>query len=138
MLEKVTRVLGCAIFLWASAPASVCFAALAPLGPVMLLQYFISRWHMKRDERARKMHESASSATGEVLREVKTVRQFAMERQEASRYVMTIRKLFQNEESMFLYGSLMGMMFGVSVYGGLVFTLYLGVDLVRTGAMSAS
>eukprot|EP00927_Polykrikos_kofoidii_P014063 TRINITY_DN16132_c0_g1_i1.p1 TRINITY_DN16132_c0_g1~~TRINITY_DN16132_c0_g1_i1.p1 ORF type:complete len:942 (-),score=173.02 TRINITY_DN16132_c0_g1_i1:53-2530(-) len=138
MLERATRILGCTLFLWVSAPVSMCFSAIAPLAPVMLIQYFITCWHIKRDERSRKMNESASSTTGEVLREVKTVRQFAMERQEASRYVMTLRQLFQNEESMFLYGSFMGMMFGMSVYGGLVFTLYLGVDLVRTGAMSAS
>mmetsp|Transcript_114529 Transcript_114529/g.318906 ORF Transcript_114529/g.318906 Transcript_114529/m.318906 type:complete len:899 (-) Transcript_114529:183-2879(-) len=62
------------------------FMIFVPLPVVSVAQYFIIRWMEKIGERQRKIAEHAAAGTMEVLKEIRTVREFAMEMEEADNF----------------------------------------------------
>jgi len=61
-----------------------------PLPFVGILQHFMFKLMEKLEDRQRKLGEVASAGTHEVLKEIRTVREFAMEDEEAEKFVANI------------------------------------------------
>jgi ABC-type multidrug transport system fused ATPase/permease subunit len=62
------------------------FMIFVPLPIVSIAQYFIIKYMDKIEERQRKIAEHAAAGTMEVLKEIRTVREFAMEVEEADSF----------------------------------------------------
>ena len=67
-------------FLWGS---------MLPLVPIVAIQCLSFRWIQRMHERGRKLGERVVETTHEVVKELRTVRAFAMEEEEAGRYSTT-------------------------------------------------
>merc|ERR1719281_1271845 len=62
------------------------FMIFIPLPIVSIAQYFIIKFMEKLGQRQRKIGEHAAAGTMEVLKEIRTVREFAMENEEAEKF----------------------------------------------------
>jgi hypothetical protein len=85
-LRRGTRMAGAIVGVCYAMPLRLCVVALAPLLLMIPLQYFIFKLQRKTRSRSRKVEQAVVASTSQLLREVKTVRQFAMEPQESARY----------------------------------------------------
>jgi ATP-binding cassette subfamily B protein len=84
LFSRVTFVIANLWIVYIQAPTDLFVAAALPVLCMITFQYFMFSRFRKMHERQRKVSERAVLGTAEVLREIKTVRQFAMERKEAN------------------------------------------------------
>merc|ERR550514_720454 len=64
----------------------ICGMIFLPLPFMSLAQYFIIRYMNQNRQRQRKIGEQSAAGTMEVLKEIRTVREFAMEAEEAEKF----------------------------------------------------
>ena len=100
VIHRVMWILVNVAFVVALAPRALLVPAACPLLVTLPLQYYCFRANRQRDRRQSKAQERAVAATSEVLREVRTVRQFAMEPAEVCRYAESEGALADVEECM--------------------------------------
>lgn len=112
--------------------------AVLPVLFMVLMQKFMFDLVDKSEERERKMTEEGVSSTSEILREVKTVRQFAMEPSEAAKYARNETSKVALVEECHTIRVLMDSFTWTVFEGGLVFVLYLGYGYVERGEMTAT
>jgi len=86
MFERLTWILANLYLVWRQAPPSFFSVACLPVLCMIVFQYFSFRYFRRCDELARKVEEEGISQTSEVLRQIKTVRQFSSERAAAAAY----------------------------------------------------
>ena len=72
--------------MWSQCPPLLFVAAVLPLCVMVPLQYWVFLWSSKANSRQNRVDVEATAATGEVLREIKMVRQFAMEKAESVKH----------------------------------------------------
>merc|ERR1719230_1316524 len=125
-------------FLYRQTPTRLFVVALLPLFVMIPLQYFVFRWNRRCHSRQRKVAEKAVAATSEILREIKTVRQFAMEPRESCNYARGELTRAAAEERMTCARQGMDWGFWSCFVSGLCLTVYLGVPFVLSGEMKAS
>jgi len=138
MIERTTCIVMALFLCYQQTPSDMFFVAVLPLGPVITVQYFMEKWFRRMDERMRKLGEDSASSTTEVLQEVKTVRQFAMESKSARSYKSNVSLVADLIEQVRVTTCTVGNFFGLSIYGGLVFTTYIGAIRVSKGEMMMS
>jgi len=138
ILRMVVEVLACLLIVYRETPTDLFMMAIAPLGPIMVLQFFIIRFWQRMDDKMCKLDESSAASTGETLREIKTVRQFAMESQESDKFAANSVHCRILREQVSTSHRIVGCLFGLSIYGGLVFTVWLGAYRVNSGEMTVA
>jgi len=72
--------------------------AIAPVPVVAAVQFFVVRFMKRTGKRLRKMSERAAADTAEIIKEVRTVREFAKEGAEAEKYATTASYRAQLDE----------------------------------------
>jgi ABC-type multidrug transport system fused ATPase/permease subunit len=136
ILGKVACIIFTLIQVAMVCPSDLFMLALSPLPVITFLHYRLQKFHSSMEGRSRKLAEEAAATTAEVLREIRTVRQFSNERHEA--YGFAQRELLRNRsrERSTLASSLAGKLFGVIIVSGLLYTEYIGAGLVKSGKMT--
>jgi ABC-type multidrug transport system fused ATPase/permease subunit len=118
-------------------PRWLFITAVAPLPVIIALGWVLEKWQHRMRDRSRKLTEEAAAATGEVLKEIRTVRQFANEDAEVKRYIDTEGLRISLEEKMEVVSAWSGKVMGVIIVSGLMFTCYQGSKAVASGELSA-
>jgi hypothetical protein len=118
-------------------PRWLFIAAVGPLPVIIALGLVLEKWQSRMRGRSRKLTEEAAASTGEVLKEIRTVRQFANEDLEVRRYIDTEGLRISLEEKMEVVSALSGKIMGVIIVSGLMFTCYQGAKAVASGELSA-
>uniref|UniRef100_A0A7S4QJ93 ABC transporter n=1 Tax=Alexandrium monilatum TaxID=311494 RepID=A0A7S4QJ93_9DINO len=123
--------------------ASVCprkmfILAMLPLPLAAFMQHKLQKVIGSFDSRGRKLAEEAASSTAEVLKEIRTVRQFATERRETTRFGHAELMRAEVTETAAVITGAFDYLFGVVIVSGMIFTIYLGVGQVKAGQMSPS
>jgi ABC-type multidrug transport system fused ATPase/permease subunit len=109
--------------------------AVAPLPVIVALGFVLEKWQSRMRKRSRKLTEEAAASTGEVLKEIRTVRQFANEDAEVGRYMDTEGLKITLEERREVVSAWSGKIMGVIVVSGLMFTCYQGAKAVASGEL---
>jgi ABC-type multidrug transport system fused ATPase/permease subunit len=118
-------------------PRWMFLVCVAPLPVVIVLGRLLDTWRNNMLQRSRKLTEEAAATTGEVLKEIRTVRQFANEDHEVYSYSRTESFRNQLHEHMEVVGSGTGKIMGVIIVSGLCLTCYLGSLAVQAGEMTS-
>merc|ERR1719181_979815 len=103
----------------------------------MAFQFFTFRYFRACNQRARRIEEEGVSSTSEVLRQIKTVRQFSAERRAAATFAQRnlARQLIGESVTTFKRG--LEMLVWCVFDSGICLTIVLGLPYVQAGAMSA-
>ena len=125
-------------FLYHQTPTRLFCVSMLPLLVMIPLQYFVFNWNRRCHSRQRKVSEQAVAATSEILREIRTVRQFAMEPRESVNYARGELARAAQEQHMACARQGMDWGFWSCFVSALCLTVYLGVPYVLSGAMKAS
>jgi len=136
MLTRATIIVSMLFMVSQQMPLRLFGVALLPVLAVVAVQWKVCKIMNRCNERERKMTEEGVAATSEILREVKTVRQFAMEPAAAAHYARS-----ENNKSVMVEGVQVTRIVmdqcsqGLMVLGlGLV--LYMGFPMVKRGEMT--
>lgn len=138
MFEKLSWISVNIAFVYMQCPTRLFVAAMAPLMVMVPLQYGIFKWQSKVESRMNRVDVEATASTGEVLREIKMVRQFAMEKAEAVQHSRA--QLTRHVETEAIHTTIQLTEWGFwSVFvSGLILTMYMGIPYVASGAMTVS
>jgi len=136
ILQMSINVLVALVTVYINVPTDVFLLGICPLGPIVVLQFFVVKFWQRMDAKMRKLDENSAASTGETLREIKTVRQFAMESQECGKFTLNSARSMLLKEQVSTSHRMLGLLFGLSIYGGLVFTVWVGAYRVHAGEMT--
>eukprot|EP00747_Dinoflagellata_sp_TGD_P186752 gnl/TRDRNA2_/TRDRNA2_44002_c0_seq1.p1 gnl/TRDRNA2_/TRDRNA2_44002_c0~~gnl/TRDRNA2_/TRDRNA2_44002_c0_seq1.p1 ORF type:complete len:1022 (+),score=196.51 gnl/TRDRNA2_/TRDRNA2_44002_c0_seq1:453-3068(+) len=121
---------------WAVCPTWMFFLAVSPLPIITFLHYKVEKIESRLEGRGRKLAEEAAANTAEVLKEIRTVRQFACERKEAADFAAIETLKSDSRQKTTVNQTMAGHLFGVIIVSGLLFTEYIGAGLVSEGKMT--
>lgn len=138
MFAKLSWILVNIAFVWAQCPASLFLVAVGPLALMVPLQYQVFRWESRASARQNRVAVEVTASTGEVLREIKTVRQFAMETTESHRHARAQLVRHLETERIHTRIELISWGFWSCFVTALILTVYMGIPHVASGAMSVS
>ena len=138
MIHRVSWIGVNVYFLFRETPFRLASVAVIPLFVMIPLQYFVFSRNRRSHSRQRKITEKAVASTSEILREIKTVRQFAMEPTESCNYARGELSRSFMEEHMNTTRQLTDWVFWSIFCSGLCLTVYLGIPYVLRGEMKAS
>ena len=99
---RVARILTVLIQLIVNQPLRLTIPALIPMIVMSTTMRFSFKMFHRMHQRARRVEEDSIKDTAEVLREIKTVRQFAMETNEAANYARAGEGRYQMVERIFV------------------------------------
>jgi ABC-type multidrug transport system fused ATPase/permease subunit len=85
LVDSFFRLLSCILMLWRLEP-QLFYTVVAPIPVIAVSSHFIIRYMKTLEERQRKIGEHVAANTMEVLKEIRTVREFAMEGEEAEKF----------------------------------------------------
>lgn len=137
MVLKMTWI-GCNLFLvFQQSPRNFFMLACCPVLLMTLFQYFTFKVFRRCNEIARKVEEEGVSTTSEVLRQIKTVRQFATEQRAAASYAR--RSLARDiiGEGIFTLKRVLEALVWCVFDSGIALTILLGFPYVASGAMTS-
>merc|ERR1719191_490927 len=86
LISETTAILSNAYAVYTMVPVEMFFTGLSPLPVIALVQFLLVRQERQYRRMGDGLGEEAAKCTIEVLKEVKTVREFSMEAEEADRY----------------------------------------------------
>merc|ERR1719265_214579 len=86
LISETTAILSNAYAVYTMVPVEMFFTGIAPLPVIALVQYLLVRQERQYRRMGNGLGEEAAKCTSEVLKEIKTVREFSMEAHEAGRY----------------------------------------------------
>jgi hypothetical protein len=138
MLERITVIITILYLVLNQMPFSLFQVAVLPVLFTVFMQRFMFEKVHQSEQRERKMAEEGVSSTSEILREVKTVRQFAMEPYEAANYARNETNKIRMVEECHTFRALMGHFTWAVFEVGLVLVLYLGYGYVERGEMTGT
>ena len=111
-------------------------AACCPVAVMMTFQLFTFRYFRRCGERARRIEEDGVSATAEILREIKTVRQFASERRAAADYARRNLARQLVGESVSNFKRVLEVVVWCLFDTGICLTIVLGLPYVQAGTLT--
>lgn len=137
MLNKAVWVLCNLYQVWVVAPPAFFAAACCPVFLMTAFQWFTFRYFRDCNERARRIEEEGVSATSEVLRNIKTVRQLASERRAAATYARRNLARQLIGESVSTFKRALEVVVWCIFDSGICATILLGLPYVQAGELSA-
>jgi ABC-type multidrug transport system fused ATPase/permease subunit len=135
MLHRVASMMVNVVCIWIQCPTALLLPAFAPLLITVPMQYFCFKKQAAGVKLQDKVTEAAGAASSEIIREIKTVRQFAMERAESCRYAESEGNLAYISEELCSTQQCLDWFFWSLFVTGLFFTLYFGLAYVERGEM---
>ena len=138
MMEKGTWVLANLYIVYTQSPLPFFLVAILPVCVQVTTQYFAFRFFQRESNRERKIEEENAAATSEMLRQIKTVRQFAMESRAGSEYAATGLSTQIIAQGVFLTKRIMEAVVWMFFDSGIALTLLVGFPYVASGQMSAA
>ncbi|CAK9116862.1 unnamed protein product [Durusdinium trenchii] len=117
-------------------PLPLFAAACAPIPVIAALRWHLEKLVGRLNTRGRKLTEEAAAGTAEILKEIKTVRQFANERHESLRFSHAEAARGQIQEDSKVLEALAGLPITMVIVTGLSYTQYIGAGLVEEGMMT--
>jgi len=112
--------------------------AMLPLLPVVVCQRRLLKYISTMNETEQRIGEQTASSASEVIREIRTVRQFGMERREVAQLVREGDVREEMSERVVIAAKMTDIVFSATIYGGLVTTLWMGTGDVAEGKMGVS
>ena len=119
------------------APPAFFAAACCPVALMTTFQFFTFKYFRACNERARRIEEDGVSATSEILRQIKTVRQFACERRAASTYARRNLARQLIGESVTTLKRALEVIVWCIFDSGICLTIVLGLPFVQAGTLTA-
>lgn len=101
------------------------------------MRYTFKAFH-RMHQRQRRVEEASIKATSEVLREIKTVRQFAMEANEAANYMRAGITKHEMVEGCFVLRESLNRLLWSFFDSGLALTIFMGFPFLQSGALSVT
>ena len=138
LLHRVAWIGVNVLFVVQTAPSTLLLPALAPLLVTLPLQYYCFKANRRSEARQSKAQERAVATTSEILREIKTVRQFAMEPAECCRFAESEGLLAHAAEAMQGQRQLTDWLFWSAFCTGLFATMCAGLGYVERREMKVS
>eukprot|EP00588_Corethron_pennatum_P035179 CAMPEP_0194341186 /NCGR_PEP_ID=MMETSP0171-20130528/88870_1 /TAXON_ID=218684 /ORGANISM="Corethron pennatum, Strain L29A3" /LENGTH=1046 /DNA_ID=CAMNT_0039106431 /DNA_START=89 /DNA_END=3229 /DNA_ORIENTATION=- len=136
ILTRGTIIVSMLFIVYQQMPVRLFYAALLPVIMVVAVQWKVCKILNRCHERERKMTEEGAAATSETLREVKTVRQFAMEPVEAAQYTRSEHNKNVLVEGVQVTHILLERCSQVMRVLGLGVMLYMGFPMVKRGELT--
>jgi hypothetical protein len=137
-LARVVSIVVSAFSIFYSMPLDFCIVAMLPLVVGVPIQYFAFRYTGRLFSRQSKIHDENVASTSQILREIKTIRQFAMEPWEAARHGRQGLASQIECEEIFVKKRICDLFFWCFFFSMFCVTLYLGIPHVTSGAMKIS
>ena len=119
------------------APTQFFIAACCPVALMCAFQYFTFKYFRECNERARRVEEEGTAATSEVLRQIKTVRQFASEQRAAATYARRNLARMLIGERVTTFKRSLEVIVWMIFDSGITLTIILGLPYVTRGELSA-
>lgn len=137
LVTECTAIVANLYLVYLMAPRDMFLAAMAPLPLIALGQWLLQRSTRSFHRRLRRLGEHAAASTAQVLTEIKTVREFAMEEREGRRYAETCELQAGVDEHRATKAGFCGHMMHILHLSGEAVTLCIGAEKVACGEMRA-
>jgi ABC-type multidrug transport system fused ATPase/permease subunit len=137
LCTELTAIIANAYIVYSMAPLDMFVAGLLPLPFIAVGQYFVMHFSGKSHKITRRLGEEAAANTGQVLSEIKTVREFAMEDQEGERFSHTSYSQAAIDEICQTRAGFSGHAMRLLHFLGEACTLLIGAEKVHSGEMRA-
>jgi ABC-type multidrug transport system fused ATPase/permease subunit len=137
LVDSFCRLLSCIFMLYNLEP-QLFYTVVVPIPVIAVASHFIIKFMRKLEERQRKIGEHVAANTMEVLKEIRTVREFAMEGEEADKFAAssTYRAEIEQYASGMQHIVLISPL--VCLFEGMRFLcVYLGGTFVFSGSLTA-
>lgn len=119
-------------------PTRLLFPALVPMAVMVVTMQKSFKMFNRMHQRERRVEEESIKDTSEILREIKTVRQFAMETAEAANYARAgLARHFMVEGTVVIRSCLNSLLWSF-FEAGLVLTMFMGFPFLRSGQMTVT
>jgi ABC-type multidrug transport system fused ATPase/permease subunit len=138
MFARATWIVVNLVLVMVQTPLPLFLAACVPVLFMICFQYFIFRKFKRSEERQRKVDEEAVAATSQVLRQMKTVRQFAMEPMEAANYASAEQARHHRVEEEHVSRRFLETASWAFFDSGLALVMLIGIPYVARGEMTVS
>ena len=138
MIQKFVWVTANLYIVYTQSPLPFFMVAILPVIVQIVTQYFSFRYFREQHSRERKIEEESTKATSEVLRQIKTVRQFAMESKAGTEYAATGLSTHIIKQSVYLTRKSMEAAVWSFFDTGIALTLLIGFPYVASGQMTAA
>lgn len=137
LCTELTAIIANAYIVYSMAPVDMFLAGILPLPFISVGQYFVMHFSGKSHKITRRLGEEAAASTGQVLSEIKTVREFAMEDEEAERFSHTTCTQAAIDETCLTRAGFSGHGMRLLHLLGEALTLSMGAEKVYNGDMRA-
>ena len=138
LISAITRVVAKSIFLHRASPSLFWTGICIPVPFCVILNTLAWGWVRKADQKISRVNDHANGSTAEILREINTVRQFGMEREESRRYGIIARWREQLQFSMKSVQRISWFSMWMSWVASQLFNTYRGISLVIFGRLDAA
>lgn len=138
LISAITRVVVKSIFLHHASPSLFWTGICIPVPFCVIFNTLAFGWVRKADQKISKVNDHANGSTSEILREINTVRQFGMEREESRRYGIIARWREQLEFSMRSTQRICWFSMWMAWVASQLFNTYRGISLVIAGQLEAA
>jgi len=138
LCSRLTFVASSLYLVWCQCPGPLFVVAAAPVVFMIVFQYYMFKRFRRSEEKQRKIRESTLARTSEILKEVKTVRQFAQELEETATYRRRERTRHTLVEAEYVTKRTMETVCWTIFDSSLVFVMLAGMSYVTAGEISAS
>eukprot|EP00618_Florenciella_parvula_P012341 CAMPEP_0119473752 /NCGR_PEP_ID=MMETSP1344-20130328/5260_1 /TAXON_ID=236787 /ORGANISM="Florenciella parvula, Strain CCMP2471" /LENGTH=849 /DNA_ID=CAMNT_0007506925 /DNA_START=1218 /DNA_END=3767 /DNA_ORIENTATION=- len=138
MLEKLTWISVNLYIVYHQCPWGLFTVAIWPVIMMMTFQYFMFRYFRKCEERMRRVGQEGVRVTSEVLRQIKTVRQFAMEPQSAAQFARSNISRHMMVEQVHIVTECARTFVWSLFDSGIALTILFGLPYVASGQMSTA
>jgi ABC-type multidrug transport system fused ATPase/permease subunit len=136
-ISEGTAIIANAYLVYTMTPFDMFLASMVPLPLVSLGQMWLLKLARRWDRQAHFMREDADSNIGQVLGEMKTVRDFATERQEISKFEENTGFMVAVEESHSAKRNIIGHLMHLLHVAGEAVTIVVGAQKVANGELKA-
>ena len=136
--SRITHIITVVVQLFMYAPRRLLVPALIPMFIMSMSMRYLFKVFNRMQQRERRVEEESIKTTSEVLREIKTVRQFAMESKEAANYGGAgLARHFMVQKASIIRVASNTMLWDI-FDSMLVLTMYMGFPYVQSGQLSVS
>lgn len=136
--SRVANIITIIIQLWFNTPGRLLIPALVPMLIMSTTMRYTFKAFRRMHQRQRRVEEDSIKQTSEVLREIKTVRQFAMEQKEAANYMRSGLARHYMVEGAFVLRQSLNRLLWSFFDSGLALTIFMGFPFLRSGQLSVT
>lgn len=136
--SRVANIITIIIQLWFNTPGRLLVPALVPMLIMSTTMRYTFKAFHRMHQRQRRVEEDSIKQTSEVLREIKTVRQFAMEQKEAANYMRAGLARHYMVEGAFVLRQSLNRLLWSFFDSGLALTIFMGFPFLQSGQLSVT